>query len=436
VLSSTRDVQIRWETFQDAESGIERYEVALVSKTALMTSSVSLSISNFAADSPRWYSAGKSTWMMIPAPSLPWTQFYAVVRGWNRAGLYSESMSREFYMVEDSFEASVFDGDGARDLNFIASSELLFGRAIISNPQRFNGFMRSVECGFGTTALGMQLQHFKAAEIAASSTNNESDVENIICRSDSMKDHDHKLHGLMTHVTVKVTTCWGSEQILGSNGALVDATPPAFQSSNARVLDSTGRQSNHLTNTQNFFLEWNGITDRESGVVDYGIRILSQASNVSFVSTQTSQYLNLTGNTLPSGEYVVQMRATNQAGLVSIYHTMAHFTIDSSPPVAASSIVTHEPGPAEVERCQEGCQSSTTAIRFSWQLCSDHESQVSAYSYAVILEEFKDAGSIAHTWSSVGLSTFAMASGLTLERNSSYLIFVRCKNAAKLFTEM
>jgi hypothetical protein len=115
---------------------------------------------------------------------------------------------------------------------------------------------------------------------------------------------------------------------------------------------------------------------------------------------------------------------------------MAHFTIDSSPPVAASSIVTHEPGPAEVEGCQEGCQSSTTAIRFSWQLCSDHESPVVAYSYAVIPEEFKDAGSIAHTWSSVGLSTFAMASGLTLERNSSYRIFVRCENAAKLFTEM
>jgi len=423
VLNSHRDLQVGWE-FVDNESGIDRYEVALISAFSLSTNT-----------SITWIQARLHTSMMLSTSVLVPGVFYKfVVRAYNRAQLHSESFSTEFTMVEESFEANVFDGDGAQDSNFITDTGMLIGRVTISNHQRLRGFIRSVECGFGTTAMGMQLQQFTATKISTSSTDESSAIETIICQSYPLKDHAQQLQGLVAFVAVKVTTCWGGQKILVSNGALVDTTPPSFHSSSARTVDSTGRQSSYFNDTQRFSVQHDGIFDDDSGILKYEIHIVSPASNVSVATTQTTQPVHLNANLLCAGTHDVWLRATNGAGLVS-EGVIAHFTIDSSPPVAGSSIVTHKPGPSDSEAWEQGCQASTSTIRFSWQLCSDQESPVSGYSYAVV-EESQDVSSVSHAWSSLRLATSAVASGLTLKRNSTFRILVRCENAAKLFTEM
>jgi len=177
VLNSHRDLQVGWE-FVENESGIDRYEVALISAFSL---SMNTSIT--------WIQARLHTSMMLPTSLLVPGVFYKfVVRAYNRAQLHSESFSTEFAMVEESFEADVFDGDGARDSNFITDTELLIGRVTISNHQRLRGFIRSVESGFGATATGMQLQQVTATEISTSSTDESSAIETIICQFYPLKD--------------------------------------------------------------------------------------------------------------------------------------------------------------------------------------------------------------------------------------------------------
>ena len=133
-----------------------------------------------------------------------------------------------------------------------------------------------------------------------------------------------------------------------SDGALVDTTPPSFHSSSARTVDSTGRQSSDFNDTQKFSLEYDGIFDDDTGIQKYEIHIVSPASNVFVASTQTTQTVHLNAHLLRAGTHNVWLRARNGAGLVS-EAVIAHFTVDSSPPVAGSSIVTHKPGPSDSE---------------------------------------------------------------------------------------
>ena len=217
-----------------------------------------------------------------------------------------------------------------------------------------------------------------------------------------------------------------------SNGALVDSTPPSFHLSVTRVLDSKERQSHHLNDHQSFTIEWDGIIDHESQMMNYEVGLLwnrRDNKHEAFVRTQTTTRIKIHAGILEAGKYGVRIRARNRAGLVSEANTTT-FTIDSSPPMANSG-VHHEPTEGEVV----GCQLSSSSIAFSWQKCTDEESPVIGYTYLVV-EEFQDTTSDPLKWSSVGLATFARASDLVLKYNTTYRVFVRCRNAANLFTEM
>ena len=348
--------------------------------------------------------------------------------------MHSDAFSNGFYVVEkDGIDSEVLDGDSHEDsdLDFISSSDELAGRAIIKNVGEVGGLVSSVECGFGTTPFGLQIQQLRAANITTVSTVNGKALEIVICRSDRLKNIVQAVQGSVVYVFVKVTTCWGHSKLFVSNGALVDITPPSFLSSSARLYDAAMILSSNLNHTQNFTIAWDGIKDRESGVIEYEVGVFSvSGGNGTYVNTQASRSAEFSTFTLQSGTFLVKLRATNGAGLKSERDLM-QFTIDSSPPIATSGLVSHE---AEFSNA-EGCQSSTSTLRFSWQRCTDQESHILSYYYAVI-EESQLVMSVSRTWTSVGLATFAIASGLRLEYNSSYRVFVRCENAAKLVTEM
>jgi hypothetical protein len=441
-MSSSLEIKILWDAFADFESGIERYEVALIrqmqliSETILLNSSGSFlhSTRQGLENSTRWYPAGNSTSLIISSALLPMKNYYAVVRGWNRAHLHSDAFSNGFYVVEKEIEAEVIDGDGdgSEDSDFISSSDELEGRAIIKNVGEVGGLVSSVECGFGTTPFGFQIQQLRAANITTVSTVHGKALEMVICRSDRLKNIVQAVQGSKVFVCVKITTCWGHSKLFVSNGALVDITPPSFLSSSARIYDAAMILPSHLNHTQNFTIAWDGITDRESGVIEYEVGIFSLTGSGTYVKTQTSRSAEFSAYSLSlqSGTFLVKLRATNGAGLMSERDLM-HFTIDSSPPIATSGLVRHEAGTSNAE----GCQSSTSTLRFSWQRCTDEESHILSYYYAVV-EESQLGVSNSRAWKSVGLVTYAIASGLKLEYNSSYRVFVRCENAAKLVTEM
>ena len=55
--------------------------------------------------------------------------YYAVVRGWNRAHLHSDAFSNGVYIVEKEIEVEVIDGDG----DGCEDSDFIEGSAIIKN---------------------------------------------------------------------------------------------------------------------------------------------------------------------------------------------------------------------------------------------------------------------------------------------------------------
>ena len=275
----------------------------------------------------------------------------------------------------------------------------------------------------------MQIQQFKPAEFIVSKRG-EDFIETVHCRSDALGDRGQALQGIVTYVAVKAITCWGGSKIVVSDGALIDSTPPSFQAASAQVLGAIDMQQHkYLNRTQNFMVVWDGIFDHESSVAEYEVAIISQRTRrKDFAMRTNTQRMEFNVSVLTSGIYYVVIRAKNQAGLVS-EKELTDFTVDDSQPTWSGSI-THQPDVGGVE----GCQSSSSTIRFSWQECLDDESQIVQYSY--VIEESKLDAPATRLWSSVGLSTFGAATNLALSHNRSYHVLVRCENAAGLFAFM
>ena len=315
------------------------------------------------------------------------------------------------------------------DVNFITGTEMLLGGATFQRHENAPGLLSSVECAFGTKRLGMQIQHFKPAEVTVSKRGEEF-LETVHCRSDRLGDLSQALQGIVTYAAVKATTCWGGSRIFVSDGALVDSSPPSFQAASAHILGAIKRRwQNYLNRNQTFMIAWDGIVDYESSVTEYEVCILSQHGRKDFAkNTNTLQSMEVNASLFTSGIYSVLIRAKNPAGLVS-ERDLTKFTIDDSPPISLSRLVAHRPDPGEVE----GCQSSTSTIRFSWQECMDDESPIVQYSYVVVEEIEPRLHQATLTWSSAGLATFGAASNLRLVHNQSYHALIRCENAPGLF---
>jgi hypothetical protein len=346
--------------------------------------------------------------------------------------LHTYAFSDGFLVVStNEIQGEAFDGDdAAMDVDFMTGTEVLSGGATFKRHENAPGILRSVHCAFGTTRHGMQIQHFKPAEVTVLKKGGEF-LETVHCRSDRLGDLGQALQGIVTYVSVRATTCWGGSKIFVSDGALVDNTPPSFQAASVRILGAINtRQQNYLNRTQSFIIAWDGIVDFESSVTEYEVSIFSQPGRKDFAkSTNTLQSMEVNASLFTSGTYSVRVRAKNQAGLVS-ERDLTNFTIDDSPPISLSSFIAHRPDPGEVE----GCQSSTSTIRFSWQECMDDESPIVEYTYAIIEESEPKLPTLA--WSSAGLATFVAASNLRLVHNQSYHVSIRCENAAGLFTFM
>jgi len=431
ILRSNREISVVWDPFEDNESGIQGYEAALILKEAdkcsAMDAIVPVNLST------TWFPAGVMTSLKITSLSLlPMREYCTVVRGWNRAQLHTYAFSDGFLVVStNEIQGEAFDGDdAAMDVDFMTGTEVLSGGATFKRHENAPGILRSVHCAFGTTRHGMQIQHFKPAEVTVLKKGGEF-LETVHCRSDRLGDLGQALQGIVTYVSVRATTCWGGSKIFVSDGALVDNTPPSFQAASVRILGAINtRQQNYLNRTQSFIIAWDGIVDFESSVTEYEVSIFSQPGRKDFAkSTNTLQSMEVNASLFTSGTYSVRVRAKNQAGLVS-ERDLTSFTIDDSPPISLSSFIAHRPDPGEVE----GCQSSTSTIRFSWQECMDDESPIVEYSYAIIEESEPKLPTLA--WSSAGLATFVAASNLRLVHNQSYHVSIRCENAAGLFTFM
>ena len=430
ILRSNREISVVWDPFEDNESGIQGYEAALILKEAdkcsAMDAIVPVNLST------TWFPAGVMTSLKITSLSLlPMREYCTVVRGWNRAQLHTYAFSDGFLVVStNEIQGEAFDGDdAAMDVDFMTGTEVLSGGATFKRHENAPGILRSVHCAFGTTRHGMQIQHFKPAEVTVLKKGGEF-LETVHCRSDRLGDLGQALQGIVTYVSVRATTCWGGSKIFVSDGALVDNTPPSFQAASVRILGAINtRQQNYLNRTQSFIIAWDGIVDFESGVTEYEVSIFQPGHKDFAKSTNTLQSMEVNASLFTSGTYSVRVRAKNQAGLVS-ERDLTSFTIDDSPPISLSSFIAHRPDPGEVE----GCQSSTSTIRFSWQECMDDESPIVEYSYAIIEESEPKLPTLA--WSSAGLATFVAASNLRLVHNQSYHVSIRCENAAGLFTFM
>ena len=196
----------------------------------------------------------------------------------------------------------------------------------------------------------------------------------------------------------------------------VDSTPPTAAGS----LTDAGATTTTLTQLA---ASWTAATDAESGVTGY---VVSIGTTPGASNTYASQSVGLTtsatitGLSLTVGQtYYVSVAAINGAGLTgSAVTTDGIQAVDSTPPTAAGSLT--DAG---------GTTTTLTQLVANWTAATDAESGITGY---VLSIGTTPGGSNTYASQSVGLTTSATITGLTLTVGQTYYISVAAVNGAGL----
>jgi hypothetical protein len=228
--------------------------------------------------------------------------------------------------------------------------------------------------------------------------------------------------GVTCYVTVRATNGIGLFNSSTSDGVrIVDGTPPTAGS----VNDGLGVDVDVQTSTSAIEASWSGFADAESGISGYEWAIgttpggtdLQGFTSVGVVTSAARSGLSLVyGST-----YFATVRATNAFGGTMSATSDGVQVIDASPPTAGS--VDDGPG-ADVD-----AQTSTTTIEASWVGFADPETGISAYEWAI---GTSPGGEEIQPFTSVGVVTSAVRSGLALVYGTTYFTTVRATNGFAL----
>lgn len=373
--SSATQLTASW-TASDPDSGVTLYEYA-VGTTAGAT------------DTKGWTSAGTQTSLTISGLSLvDGGNYFISVRAANGAGLVSQVGTSDGIVVDLSAPSKpTVTDDGVYTTN---ASQL---HATWSSADAQSG-IAMYEYAIGTTSGGTQTVNWTSAGVVTDKT-----ITGLALVS-----------GSRYYVSVRATNGAGMVSQVGtSDGILVDATAPTTP-----VVTDDGK---FTTSSTTLHASWTSA-DPETGITLYEYSIGTIARGVSLIgwtATGTATSVSRPDLALANGAvYYINVRATNAAGLVSTVGSSDGITVDTTAPPAPSV-------------ADDGAYTSNAAQLHAALVCTDPESGVASYDYAIGTTPL---GTDILGWRSGGAGPEITATGLSLTTGVTYYLSARAINGA------
>ena len=226
-------------------------------------------------------------------------------------------------------------------------------------------------------------------------------------------------------MTVRATNGGSLQSTATSDGVTPDNSAPSVTGT---PRDGLGADISYQTSTTTISANWAGcFSDSQSGIAGYEWAIyvsggtnIQPYTSVGTATSATNSSLSLT----PGTTYIVNVRATNGAGLTRLTGTNG-VMVDATPPTVTG--VPNDGLGADVDS-----QTSTTVLSANWAgVFADAQSGVTAYEWAI---GTTFGGTNVQNYTSVGTSTSATNSSLSLSVGAAYYVTVRASNGAGLQT--
>eukprot|EP00163_Fabomonas_tropica_P013633 TRINITY_DN2518_c1_g3_i5.p1 TRINITY_DN2518_c1_g3~~TRINITY_DN2518_c1_g3_i5.p1 ORF type:complete len:3380 (-),score=1371.77 TRINITY_DN2518_c1_g3_i5:588-10727(-) len=345
--STAAAIQANWDAFTDAESGVDSYDWRVVEKG--QTASIA---------GLDWNSVGGAT----SASGAPSTSFangktYEVqVRATDKAGLTSLVAKSNGVTIDTTPPTASVLRDGATgDLVWWSDATKIAGNWNQFNDPESN--IVKIELAIGSTLSGSDVQAFVNVPNPSSATTHEITGQNLTPNT-------------LYHLTVRATNGAGLSTTETSNGFRVDTTAPAITATAGKVFagNTPGTHQRYQQDDTKIQCSWTAFSEPESGVKEYEWSVSLTADNANptvvgwtkvgagvFVGEKT---VALTDQT----DYYCQVRARNNAELLSVRASSPVITITTTPPAGGS--VYEGPTP-DIDADLDWTQ-VTNALTFSW----------------------------------------------------------------------
>ena len=344
--------------------------------------------------------------------------YYAIVKCFNKAGLYSKARSPQFtYDTSPPFYDGNITSGVARDNTMQYQPVTNFITATWHPFTDQESPIAKYEFAVGTSPEKDNIVKFQDVRLCNTFT----------------KGMIHLSHSKIYYVSVRANNAAGLSSTETSLGVLVDTTPPI--ASNARVLDGQDVEDINYFSTLVVAAHWEGFRDPESGILKYEYCLGTSPSGC-----QIRSFVNVGNNTsfechdcgVTAGETVfVTVRVTNKAGLRNVKASDG-MLFDSSPPVVGQIIDS---------RTGELLKDTNTVlfhwnISMAWTGAHDRQSDVKECTWTIESAggEILNSVLITNVTENKLLSydTEKMYHEISENTSVTYYNFIHCKNKAGL----
>lgn len=428
---------VHWTAIPDPESGLRRYEVALVRVGS------GLSVGDAGVT---WIHVAQRTSAVFSVRDAQHGDaFTAFVRVQNQVGMTSNGTASNVVLVDNTPpECSVGIGANAlEDAAMLASaggsgivfaSSLTFHYACTEDTQ-----LASLAWGVGIVQ-GHSVIGYISHSLPVGGVTTRVNVTSV----DATSRVDVVAYsGWSMYLTIRATNAANEETVLATNTAIVlDATPPVVY---RRARNgATGVSRSVWGRLDSVDCRW-GMFDAESGPVSYRVGVaigsspvddtaatthsaITNASTLAVAMTPLTQLDSATSATLGGiapgalrhGEvYHCVAEATNQAGLVTVTRASG-FVVDTSPPVCTYARV----GSAVAHTAFHG-SSLPMEVYFA---CADPESSIASYE----LTAYNATGHMVASPTRLGTRTSGAVTGLAVVDGAVYSFLVTATNGVGL----
>ena len=392
-------LRVSWSGFEDFESGIERYEIAVMQSNTSML--------NYT------FSSGQ-TQTRISLATLPRKTYTISLNAVNYAELETKAYSKPF-MIDDT--PPVYTGS-ERNLP----------------TQRFQAHSSSVEVAWKMFTDGESPVEFY--EVGIGTQLFKDDVHEFrrtgLCT-------DFELNGLslrdnqLYHITVRAYDAAGLVTSLPLETVLVDETPPTAQ--NGSVKDGlSGNDIDYVSVNDPLSATWENIEDPESGIDMFEYCIGSTPFNC-LIKPFTVTHINKSFlchecKIHADMKVFARIRVTNRAGLSAIFTSNGVF-VDSSPPEIGHVLDGERGESPDMEKVDPswlpsvtwyGAQDIQSGLKECRWVIERHAGNTKTIIYEKTLGKANMTYKVRHTERT--------ASPLQLVSNASYFNVIRCSNNA------
>ena len=401
--SSQDEIQARWDPFQDPESGIYSYRVAIVDQGAEHLLNL------------RYYDAGMATSLTVQCTLQLWTVYYVLVLGCNQVGLCTSARSNGVIIQQSNLSVSVLDGIGPDDSDHAASIRDMMATIQVSIS---GGSVEQVLCGAGSAAFVTDVQELRPVYISAVYPSTIPTVSFTSYECVIQLDKINSLRpGLWLFIVAQVVLCTGESATLSSNGSIFEPISPDIV--NFEVIDNRNQRTLSQSNATAILVRWVGlILLEEEFICKVGAGHSSGSDDLISFQIANSPHEALTTQNIPPGIVWVTLECCQDDLCLQEF---ASVVIDVTPPTSHNI--------SWSSASNSGCLSWATSFVAFWEPCYDPESSIVNYEYF-----FSEASSSNRTFKSLGLSTSIKIISADLNPGVKYCIGVRCQNSASLFS--